>query len=171
MKLLLPQKIIERLRSEVRGRSREIGGVLVGEHLEGETFRIVDLSIQVSGGTAAHFIRDDIQAWAFLRDFFRRTGHDYHRFNYIGEWHSHPSFMPLPSGEDRTTMFELLDDPDAGVNFAVLMIVRLRLWSGLQLSATLFRRGLAPAGVDVEVEDMETRRARSIVQCILDWFR
>jgi [CysO sulfur-carrier protein]-S-L-cysteine hydrolase len=99
---------------------------LVGEHVADETFRIVDLSVQLSGGTAAHFVRDPGKAKAFLDEFFQRTGHDYLRLNYIGEWHSHPRFMPVSSGEDCTTMLELVHDPVVGVNFAVLIIARFR---------------------------------------------
>jgi len=50
MKLLLPPKIIRRVRRELRGRWREIGGVLVGEHVGTDTFRIVDFSVQRKGG-------------------------------------------------------------------------------------------------------------------------
>ena len=170
MKLLLPQKIVERLGQELRGRSREIGGVLVGEHVEGETFRIVDISVQLSGGTAAHFVRDPAQHKAFLDDFFRRTGNNYERFNYIGEWHSHPRFTPLPSGEDFTTMSELIRDPDVGVNFAVLIIARLGFWSRMQLSATTFRRGVSPEMADVEIEETGAPARITIFQRILDFF-
>jgi [CysO sulfur-carrier protein]-S-L-cysteine hydrolase len=152
MKLLLPPAIINRLRRELRGRDREIGGVLVGEHVSDDTFRVVDLSVQISGGAAAHFVRDSALAKAFLDEFFTRTGRDYQRFNYIGEWHSHPRFVPIPSGEDCTTMLELIDDPAVGINFAVLVIARLRLMAGIQLSATLFRQGLQPEPVEVAVE-------------------
>src|SRR5882757_1955172 len=119
MKLLIPLKIVKRIRRELRGRLREIGGVLVGEHVTADTFRIVDMSVQRGGGTVVHFVRDAEQAKAFLAGFFGRTGHDYRRFNYIGEWHSHPSFRPLPSGEDFATMYELLEDTDVGVNFLI----------------------------------------------------
>ena len=85
MKLLLPQAIIDRLRRELHGRDREIGGVLVGEHVSEDIFRVVDLSVQISGGTGAHFVRDPELAKAFLEEFFTHTGHDYQRLNYIGE--------------------------------------------------------------------------------------
>jgi hypothetical protein len=71
-----------------RAKWREIGGVLVGEHVEGETFRLVDFSVQREGGDASHFIRDPAQHEVFLQAFFERTGHDYARYNYLGEWHS-----------------------------------------------------------------------------------
>ena len=171
MKLLLPLKIVDRLRRELPGRSREIGGVLVGEHVTQETFSVVDLSVQLSGGTAAHFVRDPVQAKTYLAEFFERTGHNYQRFNYIGEWHSHPRFVPLPSGEDCTTMIELVHDPEVGVNFAVLIIARHRLFGGIQLSATLFRQGGASEDAQVELEGAETSERRTFVQRLLQLFR
>jgi hypothetical protein len=43
-------------------------------------------------------------------------------------------------------------DPDVGVNFAVLLIVRLRRWSVVELTGTLFRAGLPPEAADVIIE-------------------
>ncbi|ARP99680.1 Mov34/MPN/PAD-1 family protein [Pseudorhodoplanes sinuspersici] len=152
MKLVLPHRIIKRLRRKLRGRTREIGGIIVGEHVGHDEFRIVDLSFQKRGGTFAHFVRDPAHHEAFLDDFFTRTGKDYKRFNYLGEWHSHPTFDPLPSGPDIRTMFKLVEDPEVGVNFAILIIARLRGWSTVELSATLFRTGHTPEPVQVEVD-------------------
>ena len=152
MKLLLPYRIIKRLRRKLRGRIREIGGIMVGEHVGHDEFRVVDISFQKRGGTIAHFVRDPTHHKAFLADFFAKTGNDYKRFNYLGEWHSHPAFEPLPSSEDLMTMYQLVDDPEVGVNFAVLIIARLRGWSTVELSSTLFRPGYMPEAVQVEVE-------------------
>ena len=155
MKILLTQPVIQRLRSELRGaRRREIGGVLMGEHLQESTFRIVDLSVQRSGGSAAHFVRDPAQNQAALAAFFSRTGGDYTRFNYIGEWHSHPSFEPLPSFTDLETMQSIVDDPQVGVNFLILLIPRLTRWRRMELSATGFRRNGDPFAVSLGAEEL-----------------
>jgi proteasome lid subunit RPN8/RPN11 len=153
MKLLLPPPVIKRFKRKLRGRINEIGGVIVGEHVSPDAFRVVDVSIQKHGGTIAHFVRDPAQHKAFLLNFFAKTGNDYSRFNYLGEWHSHPTFDPLPSEKDIATMHELVEDPTTGVNFAVLMIVRLKGWRTLELSALLFRAGMMPEGVSVEADD------------------
>jgi [CysO sulfur-carrier protein]-S-L-cysteine hydrolase len=172
MKLLLPPTIVKRLRREVRGRLHEIGGVLVGEHVATGVFRVVDMSVQVRGGTVAHFVRDPQHHKAFLADFFCRTGHNYQKFNYIGEWHSHPAFKPLPSGPDFATMFDLVEDPDVGVNFAILIIVRLLFWSRLELSATLFQAGVVPEPISVELEEtQDAETCQSAIGWILDFFR
>ncbi|WP_439397689.1 Mov34/MPN/PAD-1 family protein [Bradyrhizobium sp. PMVTL-01] len=153
MRMILPHAVVKTLVAELkRAGVREIGGVLVGEHVGDETFRIADLSIQRSGGSATHFVRDLDHNRAFLNEFFARTGHDYQRFNYLGEWHSHPSFEPLPSVQDQKAMRDIVEDPDVGVNFAVLLIVALARRSTLHLSATAFRAQASPLVVEVETE-------------------
>lgn len=134
---MLPEAIAKRFHSALEaGGAQEIGGLLMGEHLGGETFRLVDISVQTLKGTHSTFERDPEQHRAQLVEFFDRTGADYTRFNYLGEWHSHPSFAPLPSGKDMRTMRSIVSDPDVGVNFAVLIIVRLVRHGRLAISAT-----------------------------------
>ena len=76
---------------------REIGGILMGEQLAPNHFRVADMTFQRRGGRAARFIRQARRALLALRMFFERTGYRYRRFNYLGEWHSHPMFSPTPS--------------------------------------------------------------------------
>jgi integrative and conjugative element protein (TIGR02256 family) len=154
MKLILPVPLLKRLKTELRrAGTREIGGVLVGEHIGQDVFRIADLSVQRSGGSAAHFVRDPRLNRAFLDEFFARTGMDYKRFNYLGEWHSHPSFSPIPSGPDIATMMEIVQDREVGANFVVLLIASLRWpWSLLEVSATAFQPHTPPVGVTIELE-------------------
>lgn len=161
MRLLLPTKIAKRLRRKLRGRIREIGGVIVGEHVALDAFRVVDISFQSRGGTVGHFVRDPAHHKKFLDDFFSRTDREYTRFNYLGEWHSHPLFQPLPSGEDIHAMYDLVGDPAVGVNFLVLLIARLRGWRVLEISATLFQTGIQPEPISVEVENPANSVMRS----------
>jgi integrative and conjugative element protein (TIGR02256 family) len=93
----------------------------MGEHIGDELFRVVEISVQRSGGTAACFIRHPNEHKAQLERFFAQTGNDYARFNYLGEWHSHPSFEPAPSETDVCTMQSIVEDPEVGVNFLVLL--------------------------------------------------
>ncbi|WP_024576592.1 MULTISPECIES: Mov34/MPN/PAD-1 family protein [unclassified Afipia] len=171
MKLLIPAELILRLQPELRrGGRKEIGGVLVGEHVERSIFRIVDLSVQHTGGTAVHFVRDEKQSKVFLEKFFERVGNDYQRFNYIGEWHSHPSFEPFPSGEDHATMRQIVSDPTVGVNFAILIIATLAPRSMLKLSATAYRASGDPIEIDVQIEG-ELPKKRGLIQWVTDLFR
>ena len=151
MKIILSSPVLNRLREELRraGR-REIGGLLMGEHVQDETFRVTDISVQRLGGSHASFVRDPQQHQVDLDAFFQRTGANFRRFNYLGEWHSHPSFEPLPSSTDIQTMQALIDDPEVGANFLVLMIVRLRRRRLLESTALAFRRCTHPVPVPLE---------------------
>ncbi|NEI82132.1 hypothetical protein GR240_36685 [Rhizobium leguminosarum] len=153
VKLILPEPVASKILSAlaVAGR-QEIGGLLVAEHVGDVTFRIVDASIQTVNGTATHFERDPSLHARFLEEFFEKTSGDFTRFNYIGEWHSHPSFAPVPSRDDIQSMWSIISDPATSVNFAVLLIVRRGNSRKLILSATAFSVGSAPASVEVELE-------------------
>lgn len=155
MQLLVTRPVIEHLERELRraGR-REIGGLLMGEHVRDELFRIVEISVQRGGGTHACFIRHPRDHNAQLEEFFAQTGNDYSRFNYLGEWHSHPSFDPLPSDTDILTMQSMVEDPETGANFLVLMVCRMASGRGrvLELTASAFRAGISPIAVPVSFE-------------------
>ena len=60
-----------------------------------------------------------------MKRFFSQTCEEYTRFNYLGEWHSHPSFSVTASNMDVRSMQTLARDPEVGANFLALLIVRL----------------------------------------------
>lgn len=123
--LLLPGELADRLvQSLVRAREREIGGVMMAEHTGPNEFILRDMTIQRRGSCAA-FVRRVAEARSGLCKFFEHTNGDYTRQNYIGEWHSHPCFETEPSPRDHQSMREIIQDESVGVNFAVLMIVKL----------------------------------------------
>lgn len=174
LKILLPNEIAWKLDIALaKARRQEIGGLIVGEHLSDETFRIVDISIQTSHGTYSHFERDPALHDEFLREFFKRTGESYERYNYLGEWHSHPSFDPYPSADDVRTMRSIVSDPDVGVNFAVLLIVRRTGPKKLKLSATAFSRSRPPEAAAVIGDDyiIDTKAKKNLLMEIWGRFK
>jgi hypothetical protein len=98
--------------------------MLFGEHLAEGDFKVVQATV-AGTGSFARFIRSVTGGLAQLERFFHRTNRDYARFNYLGEWHSHPSFALQPSGPDDEAMFDIVEDPATGARFAVSMIVKL----------------------------------------------
>ena len=135
----LPKNLAEQLYHELNSAgSREIGGILMGEQIEPGQFRVMEMTFQRHGGMIAKFIRNAHIALLSLRRFFTRTGHRYHRFNYLGEWHSHPSFEARPSMKDHESMIELACNPHTGANFVVLMIVRLGGEKQIDASVTTY---------------------------------
>lgn len=165
MEILLPASVAQVFVQQLHkcGR-RETGGLIFAEHIGGDTFKIAEVTTQQRHGTSADFVRDPTEHKQQLDAFFERTGDDYTRFNYFGEWHSHPSFAPVPSGQDLRTMRSILEDPNVGVNFLVLMILRLAGRSGLELSATICEcNGLyQSASVFIEVQPALPQKRKQI---------
>jgi len=145
MRIELAPDIEKRVRGAIRtaGR-REIGGMLFAEQSAPGKFRVVDVSLDLFSGSHTAFRRDPKIHRKMLDEFFQRTGHDYQRFNYLGEWHSHPSFSVRPSIEDVSTMTDIVSNPASAINFAILLIVRLRFWAWLDYSLTVFARDQPP---------------------------
>lgn len=142
IEVVLSAAVAAKLRRELRrAGDREIGGVLAGEDLGGGRFQVADLSVQRSGGGVAHFVRDPRAHRRFMRRFLARNGNDYTRFNYLGEWHSHPRFPALPSGTDLRQMQALIEERGQPANFLVLLVVKLRRGGEIEGTAHAFRRG------------------------------
>ncbi|MCE7981868.1 MAG: hypothetical protein DYG89_11785 [Caldilinea sp. CFX5] len=143
MQLLLPHEIAERLvKSLAKAGNREIGGILMGEHVAENVFRVTEVTIQWHSGSFATFFRSVQDFMEPLRNFFRLTNNNYTRFNYLGEWHSHPLFMAMPSVKDRQTMQDIVKDPMVGANFVVLLILKLNDTYQLEGSVTVFQSGV-----------------------------
>jgi len=117
--------------------------MIFAEQLAPDNFCVIDFSLDAHAGSHSTFNRDPDVHGRALNDFFRRTGRDFTRFNYLGEWHSHPSFSALPSRDDIATMTDLVENSE-GISFAVLMIVRIRFRFWMDCSFTVFARGDAP---------------------------
>ena len=153
MQLLLPPEIVDRIAAALAeaGR-REIGGILMGEHVGPDTFRVKDLTIQRKGGTFATFVRVVRSILGPLQAFFRATQHDYTRFNYLGEWHSHHSFALSPSTTDHRSMLEIIDDPQLGANFVVLLLAKRSDHTALDCAVFVYQPKAQPRAGEVVQE-------------------
>ncbi|MAB12490.1 MULTISPECIES: Mov34/MPN/PAD-1 family protein [Alphaproteobacteria] len=149
MKIEFPASLRRRMRRRLwwAGR-REIGGILMAEQIAPGHFRLADFSVDDQTGGAAHFVRSTEYHQAALRSFFARTGDDYRRYNYLGEWHSHPRFPVIPSVDDCCSMRELVES-ERSIDFAILLISKTRLWTPLECSALLFQKGEEAFRVEV----------------------
>lgn len=142
--VVLNSRCVRKLKRELRAAGQnEIGGVLAAEQIADGRFLVVDLSVQ-RNGTHSHFERDPVQHREFIRRFHERMGHKPERFNYLGEWHSHPAYPAMPSDVDFCQMQYLVEDVEQKSSFLVLMIVKLGLNGALRGSAYGFRPRLAP---------------------------
>jgi integrative and conjugative element protein (TIGR02256 family) len=138
---------------------REIGGMLMGEDVGGQIFRIVDFSVDMERGTFSSFTRDSSKHDLALQTFFKETGADYKRFNYLGEWHTHPSFSVAPSVNDINAMQGIVNG-DGNVDFAFLFITKLRWIWQFECSAHLFIRGHQPIQCEVIYEKQQSSVGR-----------
>jgi [CysO sulfur-carrier protein]-S-L-cysteine hydrolase len=145
MQLLVPHEIAQRIVAAlIRAGQREIGGILMGEHVGPDCFRVKDVTIQRIGGTFATFVRLVQGIVRPLEEFFRATNHDYTRFNYLGEWHSHHSFALEPSERDHRTMMKIINDQDLGARFVTLLLVRLRDSGGIEYGLSVYTQEKVP---------------------------
>lgn len=125
MNLILPVELKDRItKALLKAGNREIGGVLMGEHVGSGSFKVTSISIQ-QPGTVSRFLRKIEDAVGVMKSFFSSNNNNYSRFNYIGEWHSHPLFEPIPSYQDDASMLDIITDSSIGANFVVLLIVKL----------------------------------------------
>jgi len=110
IRVAMQASIRKRMKQALRhAGSREVGGILMGQQLAVGHFAIVDFSLDDISGQDAHFVRDPENHRRALEHFFDQTGHDYQTFNYLGEWHSHPSFPARPSSIDIRSMQDLVE--------------------------------------------------------------
>src|SRR6516164_2846562 len=145
MRIELTVDVLQKFHTSLReAGSREIGGMLLAEQLAAGDFRIIDFSLDVSSGSHTAFRRDPQSHQNTLDEFFRRTGSQFQRFNYLGEWHSHPSFSVRPSAQDIITMRDIVENQNSLISFAVLLIVRLRFRLWIEHSLTIFARHRTP---------------------------
>jgi [CysO sulfur-carrier protein]-S-L-cysteine hydrolase len=163
MQIALPSAVRKKICGQLAlsGR-RETGGLLLAEQLDGQgRFRVVDVTVDPCGGESAYFERrPELHAQA-LEAFFEKNGNDFGRFNYLGEWHSHPSFTVDPSMTDIRTMQAMVEDV-GNIDFSVLMIVRLRMFVMLQVGTYLFMRGQHPQRVEMIDDPMPQSKKRFI---------
>src|SRR5262249_39449161 len=64
----------------------------------------------------------------------------YQRFNYLGEWHSHPSFSVQTQSRGYRPMTDIVENGNSTITFAVLLIVRLRWRLWIDCSLTVLQR-------------------------------
>lgn len=143
MKIQVPDIICQEIKKALHiAGEKEIGGILMGEHVAENTFCIRKITIQRNAGTIARFVREVKEIIIPLKKFFQKTKNNYKKYNYLGEWHSHPLFSLTPSHTDSVSMWNIVEDDQVGANFVILMIVHLHN-NDLEASAYVY----LPSGI------------------------
>ncbi|MBX3491534.1 MAG: Mov34/MPN/PAD-1 family protein [Parvibaculum sp.] len=153
--------MIERWAADLgRAGPTEVGGVLFGEQVAEGDFRVVEVTRQRSmGGTATTFKRRGGGARKEIMALHEKIGGEPERFNYLGEWHSHPSAPVWPSSQDEITMRKLLADQGNAVNFLVLVIVKLDGYARFQIAARTYLASGHKLNCEIEIEGAGTDAA------------
>lgn len=155
IEVVLNSRCIRKLRRELEAAGpNEIGGVLAAEQVADGKFLVLDLSVQ-RNGTTSHFERDPIQHAEFIRRFHERMGNRPEQFNYLGEWHSHPSYPATPSSEDFSQMQKLVEDKEQASTFLALLVVKIDSRGTLRGSTHAFRPGQVPVRSALKSTDVD----------------
>lgn len=150
--LSLPSEIAAQITAALSAAGeKECGGVLMAEHAGPNHFVVRQVTIQ-RAGSFSRFLREIRDALIGIRDFFDRTAHNYRKYNYLGEWHSHPSFPAVPSQKDHESMREIVQDIEVGATFVVLLVVKLDSAGSLMGSVHTYLRDGAPHRSDLLIE-------------------
>lgn len=143
LSLTVPRSQLAKLQIHLKqGGNREIGGWLVAEQTAPGKFELVGFTVDLEAGTRDRF--DSLpephsqQMDRILLENSGRAG----RVDYLGEWHSHPTFPPIPSEIDVASMTDMVEN--SRPSFAALVIVRLMGNASIQATITTFQRGQLP---------------------------
>lgn len=102
-------------------RPNEFGGFLIGHYSEDlKRLLITDMILpEKYKATPYLFERDTRGIDERLRSFFKQDPKKY----YVGEWHTHPNSLPIPSTTDRNAMQTIINHEDVSIKNPVLLIV------------------------------------------------
>ena len=125
MKIIVPKEIAIKIFEAVKKEGLcEIKGSLYAQFISENQYKIEDVFISKNKGT--HFFSNLIINHAyhkFEKQYFKKHNYDYVNHNYIGDWHSHPSFECKPSSYDEKEIkTELLS---SNAHFLIQLIVKV----------------------------------------------
>ncbi|WP_187394082.1 Mov34/MPN/PAD-1 family protein [Oceaniovalibus sp. ACAM 378] len=139
-----------------KGGIREIGGWLVAEQIAPGYFELVGFTVDLEGGTRDRFRSLPSLHTEQLDQILLANGNRVGRVDYLGEWHSHPTFPPVPSKMDLSSMINMVEN--SGPSFAALVIVRLLDTFSIESTITTFQRGQSPIGGRLLIDDTPSEK-------------
>lgn len=99
----------------------EFGGFLIGNYSETQThLRITDTILPNKfNGTPYLFERDAVGIDDRLKQFYDEEPKKY----YLGEWHTHPDNLPIPSSTDINAINSIANHPDVSIKNPIMLII------------------------------------------------
>ncbi len=125
MKIIIPQKITKIIYNQVKKHSpNETKGALFARRINDELFEIDAVYLEKKIGSFAFVVLENNSKYKEFQKKYNKTHHfDFKNHNYIGDWHSHPSFELIPSGYDIKEVQNDLEKSNA--NFLIQIIVKV----------------------------------------------
>lgn len=125
MTIEIPKPISELLKRELEVMNQnETRGSFFAERVNGALFKVNDVYFSKKRGTFSFIkmlIGDEYKK--FQKNYHKKYFFEYEKYNYIGDWHSHPSFSCLPSSYD---IAEAIDDfKKSNANFIIQIIIKI----------------------------------------------
>lgn len=102
-------------------RPNEFGGFLVGYYSEDlKILSITDTILPIKYNSTRYlFVRETKGIKNQLQNFYREKISKY----YVGEWHSHPDNLPIPSTTDLLAIKSIVNHPNVAINNPVFLII------------------------------------------------
>lgn len=99
----------------------EFGGFLIGNYSENQSnLRITDTILPNKfKGTPYLFERDTAGIESKLKQFYEEKPSKY----YVGEWHTHPNNLPIPSNTDINAINSIASHNDVSIKNPIMLII------------------------------------------------
>lgn len=109
------------VRIGVKHYPNEFGGFLIGNYSENQThLKITDTILPNKfKGTPYLFERDTVGIEKKLKQFYEEEPSKY----YIGEWHTHPDNLPIPSSTDINAINSIARHNEVSIKNPIMLII------------------------------------------------
>lgn len=124
MKIIVKKEVADKIKKAVKkAGKKEIKGACFAEKIDDNIFEIEDVYISKIGSFSFSNLVVSFKYRMFENKYFKKHSNDYEKHNYIGDWHSHPSFELVPSSYDKKEVIDELSKSNA--HFLIQIIVKI----------------------------------------------
>ena len=161
MEIIIPKKISLKLKKQISKYSPlETKGALFAEDLGNDTFRIDEVYLEPKPGTTTFvklFINQEYVS--FQKNYHKLRKNNFSKFNFIGDWHSHPLFECFPSSYDIREVEE--DIKKSNAIFLVQLILKV-IKGKLIGNAFYYTRGLSAKKITLTIQENHLKSKRTV---------
>jgi len=125
---------------------------LFAKRLDDDTYEIDEVYLERRVGSIA-FVKlyNNHRYKRFQARYHKKHKFDYRKHNYIGDWHSHPSFECVPSGFDMMEVEMDMQESNADFLIQVILKVERNLLVG---NAFLYNNEVSAKRIELEIEQL-----------------